>query len=122
MSSFFGEEALKILQRARDEAQRFNHSEIRTEHILLVLIQATDGPRAKIFAGLGLDVDLCQDITKLMYADLDAIAGPPPPASEAMTAIQYAIDEARRVGDSRIAAEHILLGLCENRLGWLLAC
>jgi len=118
MSSFFGEEALKIMQRARDEAQRLNHSEIRTEHILLALIQATDGPRATIFAGLGLDYDLCHDLTKLMERGPDAIVGfAPPPASEAMTALRYAIDEARRVGDRRIGAEHILLGLLREQDG-----
>jgi hypothetical protein len=118
MSSFFGEEALKIMQRARDEAQRFNHSEIRTEHILLALVFETYGRRATIFAGLGLDFGLCQDITALMERGPDAIVGfAPPLALETMTALRYAIDEARRVGDSRIGAEHILLGLLREQDG-----
>ncbi len=50
----FTERARKVLSLAQDEAQRFNHNYIGTEHILLGLVREGDGVAAKVLASLGV--------------------------------------------------------------------
>ena len=52
----FTERARKVLSLAQDEAQRFNHNYIGTEHLLLGLVREGDGVAAKVLANLGVDI------------------------------------------------------------------
>ena len=50
----FSEKARKVLSLAQEEAQRFNHNYIGTEHILLGLVKESDGAAARILISLSL--------------------------------------------------------------------
>ena len=52
----FSERARRVLSLANEEAQRFNHSYISTEHILLGLVRETDGVAAKVLTNLGVEL------------------------------------------------------------------
>src|SRR4030066_209128 len=52
----FSERARRVLTLAQEEAQRFNHHYIGTEHILLGLVREGDGVAAKVLANLGVDL------------------------------------------------------------------
>ena len=52
----FSERARRVLSLAQEEAQRFNHNYIGTEHILLGLARETDSTAAKILEGLGVEL------------------------------------------------------------------
>jgi ATP-dependent Clp protease ATP-binding subunit ClpC len=52
----FTERARKVLQMANQEAQRFNHECIGTEHILLGLVKEGSGVAAQALKKLGLDM------------------------------------------------------------------
>src|SRR5207248_151236 len=53
----FTERARKVLQLAQEEAQRFNHNYIGTEHLLLGLVREGEGVAAKVLASLGVALD-----------------------------------------------------------------
>ncbi len=52
----FTERARKVLSLAQEEAQRFNHNYIGTEHLLLGLVREGDGVAAKVLANLGVEL------------------------------------------------------------------
>ena len=52
----FTERARKVLTLAQEEAQRFNHNYIGTEHLLLGLVREGDGVAAKVLANLGVEL------------------------------------------------------------------
>ena len=53
----FTERARKVLQLAQEEAQRFNHNYIGTEHLLLGLVREGDGVAAKVLGNLGVELN-----------------------------------------------------------------
>ena len=53
----FSERARRVLSLAQEEAQRFNHNYIGTEHILLGLVRETDGVAARVLSSLGVELD-----------------------------------------------------------------
>src|SRR5258707_6609540 len=52
----FTERARKVLSLAQEEAQRFNHNYIGTEHLLLGLVREGDGVAAKVLSNLGVQL------------------------------------------------------------------
>ena len=52
----FSERARRVLSLAQEEAQRFNHNYIGTEHLLLGLIRETDGVAGKVLTNLGVEL------------------------------------------------------------------
>ena len=55
----FSERARRVLSLAQEEAQRFNHNYIGTEHILLGLVRETEGVAARVLSGLSVDLVRC---------------------------------------------------------------
>src|SRR5256886_17680124 len=51
----FTERARKVLSLAQEEAQRFQHNYIGTEHLLLGLIREGEGVAAKVLSNLGVE-------------------------------------------------------------------
>ena len=52
----FSERARRVLSLAQEEAQRFNHNYIGTEHILLGLVRETDGVAARVLSNLNVEL------------------------------------------------------------------
>ena len=52
----FSERARRVLSLAQEEAQRFNHNYIGTEHILLGLVRETEGVAARVLHNLGVEL------------------------------------------------------------------
>src|SRR5918998_2491313 len=53
----FTDRARKVLTLAQDEAQRFNHNYIGTEHLLLGLVREGEGVAARVLESLGVNLD-----------------------------------------------------------------
>src|SRR5439155_264022 len=53
----FTERARKVLTLAQEEAQRFNHNYIGTEHLLLGLVREGEGVAAKVLANMGVELN-----------------------------------------------------------------
>jgi hypothetical protein len=116
----FTDRARKVMQLANQEAQRFNHEYIGTEHILLGLIQEGGGVAAHVLRK-NLGIDLCKarnEIEKIVQAGTAMVApGKRPQTPRAKKLIEYAIEEARMLDHNYVGTEHLLLGLLRETEG-----
>jgi ATP-dependent Clp protease ATP-binding subunit ClpC len=114
----FSEHARRVLTLAQEEAQRFNHSYIGTEHILLGLVREEEGIAAKVLTGMGVSLPrVRQAVEYIIGAGERQSTGASGLTSRAKKIIELAIDEARQMGHSYIGTEHLLLGILQEAEG-----
>ena len=115
----FTDRARKVMALANQEAQRFNHEYIGTEHILLGLVKEGSGVGANVLKNLDVDIKkLRLEIEKLVKSGADIVTmGKLPQTPRAKKVIEYAIEEARALNHNYIGTEHILLGLLRETEG-----
>ena len=113
----FTDRARKVMQLANQEAQRFNHEYIGTEHVLLGLIKEGSGVAANV---LKPDVDLRKirlEVEKLVQSGPDMVTmGKLPQTPRAKKVIEYSMEE-RNLNHNYVGTEHILLGLLREQEG-----
>jgi len=104
---------------ANQEAQRFNHEYIGTEHILLGLVKEGSGVGATVLKNLDVDIKkLRLEVEKLVKSGPDMVTmGKLPQTPRAKKVIEYAIEEARALNHNYVGTEHILLGLLRESEG-----
>ncbi|MFP4140044.1 MAG: ATP-dependent Clp protease ATP-binding subunit [Planctomycetota bacterium] len=115
----FTERARKVMALANQEAQRFNHEYIGTEHILLGLVKEGSGVGANVLKNLGVDLHKVRvEVEKLVRAGPDMVTmGKLPQTPRAKKVIEYAIEEARNLNHNYVGTEHLLLGLLREHDG-----
>ncbi|MHC5159427.1 MAG: ATP-dependent Clp protease ATP-binding subunit, partial [Planctomycetota bacterium] len=115
----FTDRARKVMALANQEAQRFNHEYIGTEHILLGLVKEGNGVGANVLRNLDVDVKkLRLEIEKLVKSGPDMVTmGKLPQTPRAKKVIEFAIEEARSLNHNYVGTEHILLGLLRESEG-----
>lgn len=115
----FTDRARKVMALANQEAQRFNHEYIGTEHILLGLVKEGSGVGANVLKNLDVDIKkLRLEVEKLVKSGPDMVTmGKLPHTPRAKKVIEYAIEEARSLNHNYIGTEHILLGLLRETEG-----
>jgi ATP-dependent Clp protease ATP-binding subunit ClpA len=114
----FTERSRKVLSLAQEEAQRFQHNYIGTEHLLLGLIREGEGIAARVLQGLGADLNKMRSATEYIIGRGDRIVlGEIGLTPRAKKVIELAVDEARRLNHHYIGTEHILLGLIREGQG-----
>jgi ATP-dependent Clp protease ATP-binding subunit ClpC len=115
----FTERARKVIILAKEEARRFNHDYIGTEHILLGLIKEGESVAAAVLQNLGLSLDTIRlEVEKLVqFGPSTIVSGDIPFTPKAKKVIELAMDEARRLGHNYIGTEHLLLGLIKEGEG-----
>lgn len=115
----FTDRARKVMQLANQEAQRFNHEYIGTEHILLGLIKEGSGVAANVLKNLGVNLGRIRlEVEKLVRSGPDVVAmGKLPQTPRAKKVIEYSMEEAQDIGDNHVGTEHILLGLLREEEG-----
>ncbi len=103
---------------AQEEARRFNHNYIGTEHILLGLVREEEGMAAKILSNLGIGLNKVRAAVEFIIGRGEGSTqnevGLTPRAKRV---IELAVDEARLLGHQYIGTEHILLGLLREGEG-----
>ncbi len=114
----FSERARRVLSLAQEEAQRFNHNYIGTEHILLGLVRETEGVAAKALSNLGIELNKVRSAVEFIIGRGDR----PTPGEIGLTprakkVIELAVDEARRLNHHYIGTEHLLIGLMREGEG-----
>ena len=119
MFNRFTERARKVILLAKEEAKRFNHDYIGTEHIMLGLIREGEGVAAAVLQNLGLSSDQIRlEVEKLVQLGPSTIvSGDIPFTPKAKKVIELAMDEARNLGHNYIGTEHLLLGLIREGEG-----
>jgi ATP-dependent Clp protease ATP-binding subunit ClpC len=115
----FTDRARKVMQLANQEAQRFNHEYIGTEHVLLGLIKEGSGVAANVLKNLDIDLRKIRlEVEKLVQSGPDMVTmGKLPQTPRAKKVIEYSMDEARNLGHNYVGTEHILLGLLREQEG-----
>ncbi|MBI2305592.1 MAG: ATP-dependent Clp protease ATP-binding subunit [Chloroflexi bacterium] len=114
----FSERARRVLTLAQEEAQRFNHNYIGTEHILLGLVREGDGVAAKVLANLGVELNKVRSAVEFIIGRGERTSsGEIGLTPRAKKVIELAVDEARRQSHHYIGTEHLLLGLVREGEG-----
>ena len=114
----FTARARTVLSLAQDEAQRFQHPYIGTEHILLGLVRESEGVAAKVLSNLGVDLNKVRSAVEFLLGRGDRVAlGEVGLTPRAKKVIELAGDEARRLNRTYIGTEHLLLGLVREGEG-----
>lgn len=110
--------ARKVLTLAQEEAQRFQHNYIGTEHLLLGLVREGEGVAAKVLTNLGVQLDDVRRAVEFIIGRGDKVVtdeiGLTPRAKKV---IELAVDEATLLKHQYIGTEHILLGLVREGEG-----
>jgi len=114
----FTERARRVLTLSQEEAQRFNHNYIGTEHILLGLVREGEGVAAKVLANLGVELEKVRSAVEYIIGRGEkSVSGEIGLTPRAKRVIELAVDEARRLGHNYIGTEHLLLGLLREGEG-----
>ena len=115
----FTDRARKVMQLANQEAQRFNHEYIGTEHILLGLVKEGSGVAANVLKNLDIDLRKVRtEVEKLVQAGPEMVTiGKLPQTPRAKKVIDYSIEEARNLNHNYVGTEHLLLGLLREQEG-----
>ena len=114
----FTERARKVLSLAQEEAQRFNHNYIGTEHLLLGLVREGEGVAAKVLSNLGVELNKVRSAVEFIIGRGDRLVlGEIGLTPRAKKVIEMAVDEARRLNHHSIGTEHLLLGLVREGEG-----
>jgi ATP-dependent Clp protease ATP-binding subunit ClpC len=117
----FTDRARKVMQLANQEAQRFNHEYIGTEHILLGLIKEGSGVAANVLRNLDVDIRTIRlEVERIVQhgpRDDAYVMGTLPKTPRSKKAIEFAIEEAKGLKHNYVGTEHLLLGLLREEQG-----
>jgi len=113
----FTQKARRVLSLAHQEAERLRHSYIGTEHLLLGLIREEGGVAGRVLRELGLDADRVQEIVIKITGQGQYQGGKLELSPGTQQVLEYAVEEARRMGHHYIGTEHLLLGLVRHGEG-----
>src|SRR6202050_4255207 len=115
----FTDRARKVMQLANQEAQRFNHEYIGTEHILLGLVKEGTGVAANVLKNLDIDLRKIRlEVEKIVQAGPDMVTmGKLPQTPRAKKVIEYSIQKPHNLNHNYVCTEHLLLGLLREQEG-----
>src|SRR5438309_1535051 len=117
----FTDRARKVMQLANQEAQRFNHEYIGTEHILLGLVKEGSGVAANVLKNLDIDLRKIRlEVEKIVQhgpGGEQVVMGRLPHTPRAKKVIEYSVEEARNLNHNYVGTEHLLLGLLREQEG-----
>ncbi len=113
----FTQRARRVLSLAHQEAERLRQNYIGTEHLLLGLILEEGGVAGRVLRDLGLEPERMQEMVERMSGYGQARGGKIDLSPGVQQVLEYAIEEARRMGHHYIGTEHLLLGLIRSTEG-----
>ncbi len=115
----FTDQARRVLHLSQEEAQRFRHTYIGTEHLLLGLIREDGGVAAQVLSNMGVELKQVREAVESIIGrgDRVVLGGEVGLTPRAKKVIELAVDEARRLDHHYIGTEHLLLGLIREGEG-----
>src|SRR5499426_2064083 len=115
----FTDRAKKVMNLARQEAQRFNHEYLGTEHILLGLVQEGSGVAANVLKNMAIDLNkIRSEVEKIVKTGPSMVTmGQLPFTPRAKKVLELSMEEASNLGHNYIGTEHLLLGLIKENEG-----
>ncbi|MEX1248598.1 MAG: ATP-dependent Clp protease ATP-binding subunit, partial [Anaerolineales bacterium] len=103
--------ARRVLSLAHHEAERMRHNYIGTEHLLLGLIREEGGVAARVLRELGLEAPRVEEIVERLTGAGQHEGGKIDLSPGTQQVLEFAFEEARRLGNHYVSTEHLLLGL-----------
>ena len=103
--------ARRVLSLAHHEAERLRHNYIGTEHLLLGLIREEGGVAARVLRELGLEAARVEEIVERLTGAGQHEGGKIDLSPGTQQVLEFAFEEARRLGNHYVSTEHLLLGL-----------
>jgi len=114
----FTQRARRVLSLAQEEAERLQHHQIGTEHLLLGLMREEGGVAGRVLRDLGLDLRRVEElVTRLSTSENKSTNSQLDLSPGTKKVLELAVDEARRMGHHYIGTEHLLLGLVRQQEG-----
>jgi ATP-dependent Clp protease ATP-binding subunit ClpA len=116
----FTDRARKVMQLANQEAQRFNHEYIGTEHILLGLVKEGSGVAANVLKNLDIDLRKIRlEVEKIVQTGSGEMVsmGKLPHTPRAKKVIEEAINSSKALGYNYVGTEHLLMGMLLEKEG-----
>jgi ATP-dependent Clp protease ATP-binding subunit ClpC len=114
----FTQRARRVLSLAQEEAERLQHGQIGTEHLLLGLMREEGGVAGRVLRELGLDQRRVEElVVRLTDSGSRTSGGTLDLSPGTKKVLELAVDEARRMGHHYIGTEHLLLGLVRQQDG-----
>lgn len=104
---------------AKQEAQRLNHDDVLTEHLLLALLRAPACEGAAVLVGMGVGLsDLQRDVENGITRGQGVETSKSLPQTPQVKAILgWAIEESKALGHDFVGTEHLLLGMLREEYG-----
>jgi ATP-dependent Clp protease ATP-binding subunit ClpC len=115
----FTDRAKKVMSFARQEAMKFNHEYIGTEHILLGLVQEGSGVAANVLKNMTIDLEkIRHEVEKIVKTGPSMVTmGQLPFTPRAKKVLELSMEEASQLAHNYIGTEHLLLGLIRENEG-----
>ena len=114
----FSKRARRSLAYAQEEAQRFNHPYIGTEHLLLGLVREENSVAARVLRSLGVEAPKVRGaVEEIIGRGEKRVVGKIGLSPRTKRIIELAVNQARNMGNNYIGTEHLLLGLVEEGEG-----
>ncbi|MEI6291843.1 MAG: Clp protease N-terminal domain-containing protein, partial [Chloroflexota bacterium] len=108
----FTQRARRVLSLAHQEAERTHQSSIGTEHLLVGLLEEEGGVAGRVLREMGMELERVREMILRLVGE-----GKNPPgeklelSKDTQQVLEFAVDEARRLGHHYIGTEHLLLAL-----------
>ena len=113
----FTDEALRVVDLAKDEARSFRHSFVGTEHLLLGLICEHDSTAAQVLEQAGLNLEATREKVAEHLGPSSSTGESLELTPRANEVLELSVQESRRLGHEGVGPEHILLGLITQTEG-----
>jgi len=114
----FTDRARRVLVYAQEEARVLSHSFIGTEHLLLGLIEESQGVAAQALDALGVTLEAVRSkANEPRGVNTESSPGSPPFSHRAKKVLELSLREALQFGHNYIGTEHLLLGLVRQGEG-----
>lgn len=113
----FSQRARRVLSLAQEAALAMHSAWIDTDHLLIGLLNEADGAAARTLRALGVDASEVANLARQQSKARPRSPAHPDLSAECKRTLEFAVDEARRLGHNYIGTEHLLLGLCRLEKG-----
>ena len=113
----FTQRARRVLSLAHQEAERSHRNKIETEHLLLGLLEEEGGVAGRVLRELGLELNRMREMIERLSSEGEEQTDRIDLSPGVQQVLEYAIEEARRMGHHYIGTEHLLLGLIRSTDG-----
>jgi ATP-dependent Clp protease ATP-binding subunit ClpC len=110
----FTQRARRVLSLAHQEAEHANKNLIGTEHLLIGLVEEEGGVAGRVLREMGLETDRVREMVSRLAGEGHSTDEKIELSNETQQVLEYAIEEARRLGHHYIGTEHLLLGLVRS--------